>query len=168
VVGQLERYNVLKVICGSDQTFCLAHSLNESPKSGETPICFSWGSNQNAKLGHSYFKTTPNEIQQSSSIQIVKQPTCLKSLDGYHIDGLSCGTNHSFAWNSENGQVYGWGLGLNGRLGNESESIVSDPQSLECFREAASFGMKVIQVSCGENHTLALVEIGYQFRINYL
>lgn len=55
--------------------------------------------------------------------------------------------------------MYGWGLGLNGRLGNESEAVVQDPQILECFREAATIGMKVIQVSCGENHTLALVEI---------
>jgi alpha-tubulin suppressor-like RCC1 family protein len=30
---------------------------------------------------------------------------------------------------------------------------------LDCFREAAAtIGMRVVQVSCGENHTLALVE----------
>ena len=40
-----------------------------------------------------------------------------------NIDGVSCGTNHTFAWKTETGHVYGWGLGLNGRLGNESESI---------------------------------------------
>lgn len=84
----------------------------------------------------------------------------MKSFECAKIDNLSCGTNHSFAWSSDSGLVYGWGLGLNGRLGNENESIIQDPQVLECFREAATIGMKVVQVSCGENHTLALVETG--------
>jgi alpha-tubulin suppressor-like RCC1 family protein len=51
-------------------------------------------------------------------------PALVKSLEGHKIDGLSCGTNHSFAWSSETGLVYGWGLGLNGRLGNENEGVM--------------------------------------------
>ena len=74
----------------------------------------------------------------------MKQPSHLKAFDGQKIDGLRCGTNHSFAWSSESGLVYGWGLGLNGRLDNESEAIVQDPKILECFKEAALIGMKVI------------------------
>ncbi len=30
-VTSLEKYNVTKIICGSDQTFCLATSVNTSP-----------------------------------------------------------------------------------------------------------------------------------------
>lgn len=30
---------------------------------------------------------------------------------------------------------------------------------MECLKEAAALGMKVQKVSCGENHTLALIEI---------
>jgi alpha-tubulin suppressor-like RCC1 family protein len=78
-------------------------------------------------------------------------------LEGQKVDGLSCGSNHSFAWSSESGYVYGWGLGMNGRLGNEFEGIVQEPQILECLKEAAQIGMKVVSVSCGENHTLALI-----------
>ena len=63
-------------------------------------------------------------MQTTSSIQVVKQPSLLKALDDQKIDGLSCGTNHSFAWSSDTGLIYGWGLGLNGRLGNESDLIV--------------------------------------------
>lgn len=111
----LDKYHVQQVICGSDQTFCIT--------AGPENHVFSWGSNQNAKLGHSYFKTSPNDVA-SSSIQIVKQPTLVKGLENQKIDGLSCGTSHSFAWSSETGLVYGWGLGLNGRLGNEYEGIV--------------------------------------------
>jgi alpha-tubulin suppressor-like RCC1 family protein len=67
-VTALEKYTIQKVICGSDQTFCLAASTT-----GEAGThCFSWGSNQNAKLGHSFFKPTPSDGQAASSIQIVK------------------------------------------------------------------------------------------------
>jgi alpha-tubulin suppressor-like RCC1 family protein len=48
----------------------------------------------------------------------------IKALESLKIDGLSCGTNHVFAWSSESGYVYGWGLGLNGRLGNEYEGVI--------------------------------------------
>lgn len=64
----------------------------------------------------------------------MKQPSLLKGLEGCKIDGLSCGTSHSFAWSSETGLVYGWGLGLNGRLGNENEGLVTEPKILECFK----------------------------------
>jgi alpha-tubulin suppressor-like RCC1 family protein len=37
---------------------------------------------------------------------------------------------------------------------------------LECFKEAALIGMKVVQVSCGENHTLALVEMSHEVEKN--
>ena len=67
-----------------------------------------------------------------------------------------------YAWSSETGLVYGWGLGLNGRLGNEYEGIVQEPQVMECFKEASLIGMRVISVSCGENHTLALVDMGLE------
>ena len=121
---------------------------------------FSWGSNQNAKLGHSYFRPSPNELQSSQSIQIVKHPCLIKSLEFQRIDAISCGTNHVFAWSSETGLVFGWGLGLNGRLGNEFEGVVQEPQVLECLRDGMVLcGMRVREVACGENHTLALIEM---------
>ena len=56
--------------------------------------------------------------------------------------------------------MFGWGNGANGRLGNESDEIVTEPRVLEPFREATQLGiMNIQQVSCGENHTLALVEM---------
>lgn len=121
-VVALDQYNVTKVICGSDQTFCITAAPEYH--------CFSWGSNQNAKLGHSYYKPSPNDVNTASSIQIVKQPKLVKLLEGQKIDGLSCGTSHSFAWSHESGLVYGWGLGLNGRLGNEFEGVIQEPQVL--------------------------------------
>ena len=86
-------------------------------------------------------------MQIQSSIQIVKQPTLVKGLEGQKIKGISCGTNHAFAWscheNVEDFRVFGWGLGLNGRLGNENEGIVQDPEILECIKQASKIGWKV-------------------------
>ena len=56
--------------------------------------------------------------------------------------------------------VYGWGSGQSGRLGNESEDVVVEPTVLESFREATNLGlMNIRQIACGENHTLALVDM---------
>ena len=60
-VNPLEKYKITKVICGSDQTYCLTEIPDKK--------VFSWGSNQNAKLGHSYFKSS-----ELSSIQTIKSP----------------------------------------------------------------------------------------------
>lgn len=99
---------IARVICGSDQTFAITRDGQQ---------VYSWGSNQNAKLGHSYIKYT--DITQSS-IQIVKAPVLLKSLDSQAISQISCGTNHALAISEKNNKVFGWGQGMQGRLGNGS------------------------------------------------
>ena len=49
---------------------------------------------------------------------------------------------------------------MNGRLGNESEDIVSYPKVLDCFREGTEMGLLTIRgIACGENHTLALIDV---------
>lgn len=53
-VTALDKYMIKQVICGSDQTFCIT-----SPPDNHI---FSWGSNQNAKLGHSFFKPSHNDV----------------------------------------------------------------------------------------------------------
>ena len=44
-------------------------------------------------------------------------------------------------------------------MGNENEGVIQEPQVLQCFKDALAIGMRVLKVSCGENHTLALVEM---------
>lgn len=57
-VMALDKRAIQKVICGSDQTFCITNAPENH--------VYSWGSNQNAKLGHSYFKPSPNDVSSSS------------------------------------------------------------------------------------------------------
>ena len=90
---------------------------------------------------------------------VVKQPTVVKALDGKEVSGVACGASHSFAWSDTSQLCYGWGSGQNGRLGNEQPNQnISEPTILKSFEEATQLGiMNVKQVSCGDNHTLALV-----------
>ena len=63
---------------------------------------------------------------------------------------------------TENGLVYAWGNGSYGRLGNESDIDidVSQPEFVQYLKDGFETGfLKVINVSCGENHSLALVSI---------
>ena len=84
----------------------------------------------------------------------------IEALEGANITHLSCGNSHAFAWNSFNQIVYGWGNGNNGRLGNEIEDIVATPRVLQCFREGTEMGLFCIKdIACGENHSLALIDV---------
>lgn len=127
-VYHLENLRIEKVICGSDQTYCIAQS-------SERRHVFSWGCNSYAKLGHSYKKTI-TQVSNKSSVQQEKTPTLIKELEGAEITDLSCGNSHTFAWSNQTQLVYGWGNGANGRLGNESDDIVTEPRILEPFQEA--------------------------------
>lgn len=71
-----------------------------------------------------------------STVQVVQVPTLITGLEGAEITNISCGNFHAFAWSQSSQLVYGWGSGQNGRLGNESEDIVSEPAALESFKEA--------------------------------
>ena len=96
-------------------------------------------------------------------MQVVKNPTLIPDLEDCDITDLTCGNSHTFAWSNSTQVIYGWGNGANGRLGNESDDIVTTPLVLESFREATQIGlMNIRQVSCGENHTLALVDMATQ------
>lgn len=41
--------------------------------------------------------------------------------------------------------VYGWGLGQNGRLGNDNEDVVVEPVGLDSFKEATRLGLMNIR-----------------------
>ena len=93
-------------------------------------------------------------------MQKVQTPTLIEALDGAQISHIACGNTHAFAWSEQTQVVYGWGNGANGRLGNEACDVVPTPKVLECFREGTQMGLlSVRSVACGENHTLALLDV---------
>lgn len=73
---------------------------------------------------------------------------------------LSCGARHSIAC-CEDGDVFSWGFGLNGRLGHGSEENELKPRRIEAF--LLSEEQKVVDVAAGDSHSMALTKDGNVF-----
>ncbi len=84
-----------------------------------------------------------------------------KYLNDKHIIDICCGVSHSLAL-TNGGEVYAWGLNLCGQIGNGSYSQALVPIKLNHFNNE-----KVIQISCGYEHSIALTESGRVFSWGY-
>jgi hypothetical protein len=82
-------------------------------------------------------------------------------IDQYIIN-LKCGFGHSLAL-SKSGEVYAWGCNINGQIGNGSEEKFQlIPVKIECSKNE-----KVVMISCGFHHSMALTESGRVFSWGY-
>jgi len=139
--------NITNIICGRDH--CLAiTSWNE---------VLAWGNNDKGQLGIPLNQDcdTPRS---GGDMYLVYTPTPVDSLSDKKIDNIATATDHSFAWSSETGEAYAWGSGAYGKLGFGYSQDYSEPSLLDCFKEASSVGMRVSQIVCGDEHSLAILE----------
>ncbi|CAO2603980.1 E3 ISG15--protein ligase Herc6 [Lemmus lemmus] len=82
----------------------------------------------------------------------------IKALATLHVDLVSCGKEHSIAV-CHKGRVFAWGAGSEGQLGiGECKEINLMPTKIKALD-----GIRIIQVSCGHYHSLALSEDGQVF-----
>lgn len=81
---------------------------------------------------------------------------------GVVVDSVGCGEVHTLFFDKNKGQVWACGVAAYGRLGigaNWSDQDALTPQLLqECFE-----GERVVQISAGFSHSLALTESGRVF-----
>ncbi|XP_052029777.1 probable E3 ubiquitin-protein ligase HERC6 isoform X2 [Apodemus sylvaticus] len=90
--------------------------------------------------------------------QSTEQPEPITALDSLQIELVSCGKEHSVAV-CHRGRVFTWGAGSEGQLGiGEFKEISFMPTKIKALA-----GIKIIQVSCGHYHSLALSEDGHVF-----
>ncbi len=99
----------------------------------------SWGYNNKGQLGYS-----------SKNGQY--KPKIINSIDTFIK--ISCGAYHSLAL-SESGDVYSWGHNYRGELGNNSNSDELTP-----YRIAKLRCLKIVDISCGYNHSIAVSKKG--------
>ncbi|XP_016016524.2 probable E3 ubiquitin-protein ligase HERC6 [Rousettus aegyptiacus] len=84
-----------------------------------------------------------------------ERPGVIKALETLLVDLVSCGKEHSLAV-CHKGRVFAWGAGSEGQLGiEECKEKIFTPKKIKTLT-----GIKIIQVSCGDYHSLALSEDG--------
>ena len=99
---------------------------------------FTWGLSSSGQCGHG----DPNDVP---------IPKAIRSLSGKSVKLVSCAEHHSAAV-SEQGILYTWGRGHNGRLGHGCTTNELSPKPVESL-----FGQHVVQASCGDFHTMCVV-----------
>jgi alpha-tubulin suppressor-like RCC1 family protein len=78
--------------------------------------------------------------------------------DDIIITDVKCGFGHSIALTND-GEVYAWGCNLNGQIGNGKEdTFQSKPSKVNGFNNN-----RVVMISCGFHHSMALTEKGHVF-----
>ncbi len=107
-------------------------------KSGQS---YSWGDNTYGQLG--------NGTQTADNI-----PKIINGLSGEYIVDISCGNCHSLVL-TQTGHVYGFGHNDYGQIGCANNAHQLTPIKINGFNNE-----KVISVSCGSLHSLALTEYG--------
>jgi hypothetical protein len=111
----------------------------------------SFGTGQYGALGHGY--------SGGKQLPDILRPQYIEALAGTRIVCVSAGEIHSAAV-SVDGDVYTWGDGFCGQLGNADKKPQVVPVQVEC---GGLDDECVSHVSCGARHTLAVTEDGEVF-----
>ncbi|XP_074130227.1 putative E3 ubiquitin-protein ligase HERC6 isoform X2 [Sminthopsis crassicaudata] len=92
------------------------------------------------------------------NIKKSKRPAPIQALETQVVVFVSCGKEHSLAI-CKTGRIYSWGSGSRGQLGiKEFKDQCSIPKNIEALSSD-----KIIQVSCGHYHSIALTQGGKVF-----
>eukprot|EP00922_Rhytidocystis_sp_ex-Travisia-forbesii_P035686 GHVS01052943.1.p1 GENE.GHVS01052943.1~~GHVS01052943.1.p1 ORF type:complete len:425 (-),score=32.07 GHVS01052943.1:115-1389(-) len=111
---------------------------------------FSFGSNQYGQLG----RTLSDKDDGNQPGEIDLDPR-------HRVVGVACGSYHTVAV-TEEGLMFSWGWGGSfwsgvGGLGHGNNLSVESPKLVQCLAELQE---AVVQVACGQQHTLALTDSG--------
>ena len=102
---------------------------------------WSWGDGWRGKLGHG-----------DEEDQLL--PTKIEAFAGQRVVAVSAGGHHTLAITAD-GSVWSWGYGSFGKLGHGDEQDQLLPKKIEAFA-----GQRVVAVSAGETHNLAITADG--------
>jgi len=141
--------DVISVSCGHEHTVALT----------KTGVVYSWGNGEEGLLGHGDTKmqNTPKKIDS------------LRDLD---IRTVVCGGLHTLAL-TRNGHIYSWGKAEGGQLGLPLDQLVHNAKQNQLYCTAprrikgALENKVVVQVACGDAHSLALTRDGLVFGWGY-
>ena len=140
--------------CGDVHTMVLTEA-------GEI-YCFGGGSC--GQLGFGDIFKMPLDVDRCPFMPVPKK---IESLHGLVITQLACGDSHSMALTKE-GYVYAWGEATLGQLGLDDirdlpKNTENKPYQPYPTRVQQLNNKKIIAISCGETHTLALTDSGHLY-----
>ena len=113
-----------------------------------------WGRNNYGQLGNNTLTASPTPVAVDT--------TATSALFGRTVVAVSAGNAHTLALCSD-GTVAAWGENDNGRLGNGSTGDSRIPVAADTTATSALFGKKVVAVSAGFSHSLALDSEGQAY-----
>lgn len=119
-------------------------STGSSFTSGCGLAVFSWGRGEDGQLG---LGDTSDQAE----------PMFLDALRGVSVKQLACGSGHTCVL-TQDGEVYTWGRGDDGRLGHGDNGWKYVPRLVN-----ALLGQVVTLVTCGSYHTAAVTNNGHLF-----
>ncbi|KAL4499947.1 hypothetical protein ABPG72_015296 [Tetrahymena utriculariae] len=138
--------NIFQIVCGANHSYAIDNNFE----------VYAWGCNLGRKLGLSdeYY----SQLFQVDIPEQIKIPVKVTELSNKKINNISTGTNHSFAWNKESNQVYCWGIGEYGKLGNKEIKDIQYPEIFNGLKQPEGIQWEISDISCGENHTVAVIK----------
>lgn len=132
----LKGKKVTSISCGAEHSALIADGT-----------LYTWGFADAGRLGHG------NEKNQNT-------PTVVEFFDGKKPKEVVCGSDWTTVL-TEDGSVYTFGYGANGRLGVGTDANQLSPKKVDLN------GKKVKFVACGHDHTILLTTTGEVFSYGY-
>jgi alpha-tubulin suppressor-like RCC1 family protein len=127
---------ITQISCGADFTIAIGHSPQN---------LYAWGIGKYGNLGTG---VTP-EVQGAPVQFHIIDP---RNLARKHVIQVSCGSRHALAV-CDDGDIFSWGSGENGRLGHGTVTSSSVPRRIDAF--VLPYSERIVEVVAGDAHSLA-------------
>ncbi|CAN6482306.1 unnamed protein product [Victoria cruziana] len=136
-VSALDIYRITHVACGQAHTVAVT----------DLGALVSWGASEFGQLG----------LKDMVEVADVIQPRVVRGSQELHFVRVACGVAHTLALTGS-GDVYSFGQGIYGALGLSNKEDCCTPTHVKEL-----WGLGIIQIACGENHSAALSVDGQVF-----
>ncbi len=144
------------VACGGHHTAALLLESGDSCSGsdlGSRHSLFTFGRNFHGQLGSPDFNDRKSPISVSLGFKPCQDNPDLEEETMPAV--VACGAHHSTCI-SRRGELFSWGLGRSGELGQGRWTLVEVPSPRQCPLPH----VRIVSVACGSSHTLAIGESG--------
>jgi alpha-tubulin suppressor-like RCC1 family protein len=160
---------VSQIACGQGHSLAIAEPIEN--KRQIKPQLYSWGNQKYYQCGHG-----------SGSQNDIEVPTRIEFFKKIGVARIAAGRFHSLALSAEesSNNLYAWGLGHYGRLGNHKQDVKGTPQLViyekpspkinydpNSFNVDALSNEKIVDFVCGDSHNLILTEGGHMWSFGW-